>query len=234
MGRLDVPKYFRVSGRFWFDERAAKWPDDLKLFALYLLTNQHRTMEGIFVLPVPYMAADLRWPLKKIDQMMSALRDEEFISYDSDTNTILIRNALKYQSPENPNQSEACLRRIKELPKSLIIREFQMVARKHCYRKGASASAQAFAQLLDKLLLEHFPEQLYPAGYTLNLQSSSPSSPEPRTTSSSSPPPRAGVSGRDMREERLVPHLRATETVSSVRQLSEEYFGKSLPEAADG
>lgn len=136
MGRLDVPKYFRVSGRFWFDERAAKWPDDLKLFALYLLTNQHRTMEGIFVLPVPYMAADLRWSPKKIDQMMTALRDEEFISYDLDTNTILIRNALKYQSPENPNQSEACLRRIKELPKSSIVREFQVVARKHCYRKG--------------------------------------------------------------------------------------------------
>ena len=70
MGRLDVPKYFRVSGRFWFDERAAKWPDDLKLFALYILTNQHRTMEGIFVLPIPYMAADLRWPTKKIDHMM--------------------------------------------------------------------------------------------------------------------------------------------------------------------
>lgn len=48
MGRLDVPKYFRVSGRFWFDERAAKSQDDLKLFALYLLTNQHRTIEGDF------------------------------------------------------------------------------------------------------------------------------------------------------------------------------------------
>jgi len=232
MGRLDVPKYFRVSGRFWFDERAAKWPDDLKLFALYILTNQHRTMEGIFVLPVPYMAADLRWPTKKIDQMMTVLRDEEFISYDLDTSTILIRNALKYQSPENPNQSEACLRRIKELPKSSIVREFQTVARKHCYRKGASASAQAFAQLLDKVLLEHFHEQLYPAGSTLNLESSS--SPEPRTTSSSSPPKSSGVPLREMREERLAPHLRATETVSSVRQLSEDYFGKSLPEAADG
>ena len=232
MGRLDVPKYFRVSGRFWFDERAAKWPDELKLFALYILTNQHRTMEGIFVLPVPYMAADLRWPTKKIDQMMTALRSEDFISYDLDTNTILIRNALKYQSPENPNQSEACLRRIKELPKSSIVREFQMVARKHCYRKGASTSAQAFAQLLDKLLLEHFHEQLYPTGSTLNLESSS--SPEPRTKSSSSPPMSSGVSLREMREERLAPHLRATEDVSSVRQLSEEYFGKSLPEAADG
>jgi len=231
MGRLDVPKYFRVSGRFWFDERAVKWPDDLKLFALYILTNQHRTMEGIFVLPVPYMAADLRWPTKKIDHMMMALTGEEFISYDLETSTILIRNALKYQSPENPNQSEACLRRIKELPKSPILREFQMVARKHCYRKGASASAQAFAQLLDKLLLEHFHEQLYPAGSTLNLESSS--SPEPRTTSLSSPPMSSGVSQRDMREERLAPHLRATETVSSVRQLSEEYFRKSLPEAAD-
>jgi hypothetical protein len=178
------------------------------------------------------MAADLRWPTKKIDHMMAALRDEEFISYDLDTSTILIRNALKYQSPENPNQSEACLRRIKELPKSSIVTEFQAMARKHCYRKGASASAQAFAQLLDKLLLEHFHEQLYPAGSTLNLESSS--SPEPKTKSSSSPPLSSGVSLRDMREERLAPHLRATETVSSVRQLSEEYFGKSLPEAADG
>lgn len=231
MGRSDVPKYFRVSGRFWFDERAAKWPDDLKLFALYILTSQHRTMEGIFVLPVPYMAADLRWPTKKIDQLMTALRDDEFISFDSDTNTVLIRNALKYQSPENPNQTEACLRRIKELPKSAIIREFQLVARQHCYRKGASASAQAFAQLLDKLLLEHFREQLYPAEDTLNLQSSS--SPEPITKSSSSPPTRSGVSVREMREERLAPHLRVTENVSSVRQLSEEYFGKNIQDSAD-
>lgn len=33
--------------------------DDLKLFALYLLTSPHRTIESIFPLPVHYMVADL-------------------------------------------------------------------------------------------------------------------------------------------------------------------------------
>lgn len=108
------------------------------------------------------MAADLRWSPKKIDQMMTALETRN----SSPTIWTPIPFSLECAQISEPgecNQSEACLRRIKELPKSSIVREFQVVARKHCYRKGASASAQAFAQLFDKLLLEHFNEQLYPA-----------------------------------------------------------------------
>ena len=59
MGRPDVPPYFRVSPRFWGDERMKGLSDDLKLFALYLLTSPHRTIESIFPLPVHYMVADL-------------------------------------------------------------------------------------------------------------------------------------------------------------------------------
>ena len=39
--------YKRVSPRFWTEAQAGGWSDDMKMLALYLLTCEHRTTEGL-------------------------------------------------------------------------------------------------------------------------------------------------------------------------------------------
>ena len=126
-------------------------------------------MEGVYLLPMPYMAADLQWTAKKVSRAIAFLTEEAFLRFDSKTNTILIINALKIQAPENENQAKSCLRRIANLPKTDLLAEFLLLAKQHCYRKGASAYAQTFYQLLEQQLTQQLGELLHP----LNLLSSS-------------------------------------------------------------
>lgn len=149
--RPDVPRYFRVACQFWHDETVILWPDQMKLLAIYLLTCRHRTLEGFFVLPPEYMAADLRWPVRRVKAMLEELEKAGFIRFDQRTNLMLIKNVLRYQQPENANVQKGVLSRIRTLPDNPeMLCEFIGLARFHCSRKGLSVFAQGLPDLLEK------------------------------------------------------------------------------------
>jgi hypothetical protein len=149
--RTDVPRYYRVACHFWSDEKVATWPDSQKLLALYLLTTKHRTLEGFFVLPPQYIAADIGWPLRRVKDMLLKLEAEGFIRFDEKTNLLLIRNALRYQQPDSKNVQKAVIARVRNLPASQeLLNEFLSLARAHCLRSGLSPFAQGFPALLER------------------------------------------------------------------------------------
>lgn len=149
--RADVPRYYRVACRFFDDEKVRRWPDWAKLFALYLLTSKHRNLEGLFVLPPNYIAADLRWTLKRVMTGLEFLSKEEFLLFDLETNLLLLKNALRYQQPDSPNVLKGVLGRLRNLPDNpQMFKEFARLAKQHCYRSGLTAHAQSFPVLLCK------------------------------------------------------------------------------------
>ena len=176
MSRPDIPRYSRIPETFW--PSSLSRPDEMKLFSLYSMTCAHRTLEGIFLLPIPYAAADLQWPAKKVTKAIAFLTEAAFLHFDSKTNTMLIRDALKIQAPENENQAKSCLRRIANLPKTELLSEFLLLAKQHLYRKGASTYAQAFYQLLEQQLTQQLAQPLHP----LNLHLESPPLPLPKNS----------------------------------------------------
>lgn len=149
--RPDVPRYYRVACHFWSDEKVVTWPDPLKLLAFYLLTTKHRTLEGYFVLPPQYIAADMGWPLRRVLDTLTKLEEQGFVRFDPRTNLILIRNALRYQQPDSKNVQKAVLARIRNLPDNQgLLTEFIALARAHCLRSGLSPYAQGFPPLLER------------------------------------------------------------------------------------
>lgn len=93
------------------------------------------------------------------------------------------RQRTSLSSPKS-NQTAAALQRIKELPDTYLLKDFCALALDHCYRKGATAAAQGFAELLRQQLQERLGKQLAP----LNLKSE----PKPETKSESESEPRTG------------------------------------------
>jgi hypothetical protein len=184
MSRADVSRYSRVSTRFWTDEKSSEWNDRVKLAALYVMTCSHRSLEGIFKLPPQYACADLHWTLKTWKSACTVLQESGFLKWDSRTNVILIVNALRYQAPENPNQTSAALRRINDLPDTQLLQVFCALAMDHCYRKGATPAAQAFAQQLQQQLHERLGQPLSP----LNLKPLTQPQPQPITQPLTQPP----------------------------------------------
>ncbi len=217
MSRPVVARYSRISARFWTDEKSSTWPDRVKLGALYILTCPHRHLEGIFKLPPQYACADLHWNQKTWNSVLSNLQEYGFLKWDSRTQVVLVVNALRYQAPENPNQTAAALQRIKELPDTYLLKEFCALALDHCYRKGATAAAQGFAELLRQQLQERLGKQLVP----LNLNLKSEPKPETKSESESGTGRReaermVGTNGKeDAREAFIInrnPHLLETES----------------------
>lgn len=148
--RPDVPRYFRFACHFWHDELVRQWPDQMKLFWAYLITNKHRTLEGFFVLPPQYIAADMMWSLGRVKKMLGKLEEAGCILFDPKTNLLLIRNALRYQQPESSNVLKGIISRVRSLPDNQsLLREFIESARRHCLRKGCHAQAQALPGLLE-------------------------------------------------------------------------------------
>ena len=152
MTRPDVPRYYRISTRFWDDEKSRGWPTDVKLLALYLLTSRHRTLEGIFVLPLSSVCEDLHWNRKKLSKLMTVLTTNQFLRYDPEARVMLIRNALRYQAPESANVVTGAIRRIKDLPKSPLLEEFLALAKLHCSRQGGSEFPRKFYEELERAL----------------------------------------------------------------------------------
>lgn len=127
-------KYHRVSSRFWADEKTMRWDDDTRLLALYLLTCPHRTTEGLFRLPKPYIAADLGWSMERLEKPFAKLLADGFIQYDETVSVMLLPNALKYNPPENTNQAIRAARAVAELPETPLLREFQRLAEQYSER----------------------------------------------------------------------------------------------------
>ena len=124
-------RYNRISERFWTDEKVLNWDNNTKFLALYLLTCPHRNTEGLFRLPKQYIIADLNWDKQELDKAFNQLLEDGFIEYDEKVKVIYIPRAIKYQSPDNPNQEKSAIRKLKEIPKSELMDKFITETRKH-------------------------------------------------------------------------------------------------------
>lgn len=152
--------YWRVSPAFWADEKSSRWSDDAKLLALYILTCEHRSLEGLFRLPKGYIKEDLGWNSERLAEPFAQLLQDGFIEYDEAARVIFIVNALEYQAPENPNQVTAAVKIIEELPATSLITRLYAQSERLCERL-AKALQERFGQRLGEGLGK--PPALTPA-----------------------------------------------------------------------
>ena len=111
--------YHRVYSRIWREP----WTQDQRYLALYLLTCEHRTFEGLYRLPIAYAAADMGWNPGKVRRELDALEAAGFVQYDADHELLWIVKALGKQSP-NGNQAKHAARHVAQLPPSTLREAF--------------------------------------------------------------------------------------------------------------
>jgi len=146
------PTYSRVSPRFWTEAMRDGWSDDMKLLALYLLTCPHRRTEGLYLLPLGYVAEDLGWSGERVSASLAQLLVEGFAEYDTKARVVFLPHALKYQRPDNQNQITHAVKSVLDLPDTHL---------KNRLLAAAFEYAQAFAQALQQALPQAFTQ-----GYT--------------------------------------------------------------------
>lgn len=75
------------------------WQEDSRTLALYLLTNEQRSAEGFYGLPLGLMADDLQWTPDRLRGALTVVESDGFALYDEAARVVLIRKALKYGKP---------------------------------------------------------------------------------------------------------------------------------------
>lgn len=151
-----TPRYYRISPRFWSDPDVQRWSDDAKLLAFYLLTCEHRTTEGLFVLKKKYAQADLEWDKERFGKAFGELLETGFAHYDEEAQVCLIVNALKYQPPQNENQAKYAVKQLLALPATPLTCIFkQLVERfsEHLAKQLPEGFGEGYANPLSSLAL---------------------------------------------------------------------------------
>jgi len=111
--------YTKIDDLFWKDTKMKARSDDAKMVFFYLLTCPHRTMIGMFHLPIGYASADMGWKPERFTKGFEELFRNGFINRDLSAEVVLIKNYLKYNQIENPNQVKAAVSAIDKIAPNL-------------------------------------------------------------------------------------------------------------------
>jgi len=144
--------FTKIDQLIWKDSKYKLLSDDGKFLFLYVLSCPHRNMLGFYFLPIPYGAFDLGWNSERFTKGLEELLDNEFINYNFNTNIIFIKNFLKYNPLENPNQVKGAIKALNVLPTNSIDKELVE------YLKTIN---KPFVKPLIELLKERLSKQVY-------------------------------------------------------------------------
>lgn len=116
--------FTKIDSIIWTDSKYKELSDDAKFLFIYVLTCPHRNILGYYFLPIPYGAFDLGWVSERFTKGLHELFNKGFINYNHETNMIFIKNFLKYNPLENPNQVKGAIKVLNSLPSGSINIEF--------------------------------------------------------------------------------------------------------------
>ncbi|WP_353096189.1 hypothetical protein [Tissierella praeacuta] len=112
--------FTKIDELIWTDEKYKSLSDDGKFLFLYVLSCPHRNILGFYFLPIPYGSFDLGWENERFTKGLKELLSNGFINYNFNTNIIFIKNFLKYNPLENPNQVKGAIKALQVLPTNSI------------------------------------------------------------------------------------------------------------------
>lgn len=110
--------YSKIDARFWDDEKVLTLSPDARYLLIYLLTTKHRNVLGCYQLPKAYVLEDTKLPEKRFSHAWRELFGSGIVIYEEDTRMILLKNFLRYNPIENPNQVKGALTKLEGLPRS--------------------------------------------------------------------------------------------------------------------
>lgn len=92
--------YCRIAPTFWTDPDVKRRLDrEEKLAALYFFTSPHGNMAGLYYVPLQYAAAETGFSVEQLEGMLKGALSP-FVTYDFETEEILVHRAAKHQVGE--------------------------------------------------------------------------------------------------------------------------------------
>jgi len=116
--------YRTIDASFWTDPKVRKLPPLGRLLFLYLITNPHTHVSGIYYLPRSTMLHETGMTEKQLDTLSDTLSSVGFCRFDPETETVWVKNMMRYQGTGEKNARSAMLHVTKDLHRSGLVAEF--------------------------------------------------------------------------------------------------------------
>jgi len=117
--------YRIVKISFWSDTKIRKLTRDERSLLLYLFTNSHTHISGIYYLPVPFIAHEFRASTEGIMGMLKSLIGTDMIEFDYEEQVVWVKNMLRHQITNiSPNVSKSTTNQLYSLHDTPLIKHF--------------------------------------------------------------------------------------------------------------
>ena len=107
-----------INTKFWSDTYISNLDPVEKLLFLYLITNEHTNISGIYELPIKYMSIETGIEKEMIQKVLSRFTKDKKVLYAE--GWVCVANFPKHQDLENENIKKGIENSLKEVPGSFI------------------------------------------------------------------------------------------------------------------
>lgn len=104
--------YRSIETSLWSDPRIRKLDPSAKLAFLYLITNSHAHLSGIYSLPLFFMSYETGLPDRVLDSLFDTLSIGNLAFFDPEREVVFVKNMFRYQGRGEKNEKSAA----KQLP----------------------------------------------------------------------------------------------------------------------
>ena len=115
--------YRTVDTSTWTDPKVKSLSPPGKLLFLYLFTNQHSHVSGIYYLPPNTISLETGLSSKRVEQTLDTLYNLGLAGFDTQNSVIWVKNMFFYQGKGERNQIAAA-KQLESLHNSHLIKEF--------------------------------------------------------------------------------------------------------------
>jgi len=115
--------YRTIDAKFWSDPKVKKLAPTAKLLFLYLVTNPHTHVSGIYHLPAVVMAYETGLEMADLDTLCDTLSRTGFVRFDTENEVVWVKNMMLYQGIGDKNIRSAAFH-LEDLHNSPLVGEF--------------------------------------------------------------------------------------------------------------
>ena len=90
--------YRTIDTKTWTDKKFKNLSENSRYLFIYLLTNSHSHMSGIYYLPIPFAEHETGYSTQKIKKCFSELIKSNLIKYDADEEILWVVNMCRYRA----------------------------------------------------------------------------------------------------------------------------------------
>lgn len=95
--------YTKIHDRIWSMFKREGFTCDEKILYIYLFSCPHRTILGLYKLPLAYIAEDLCFSVSATKKLMDGLENKKMIEYDAANSLVLVKKFLECNEIPNKN-----------------------------------------------------------------------------------------------------------------------------------